>query len=50
MFVWETVDKKDLLVVSEHDKEDDFLLKFILHEALVTGTVDKIYLQYLKMK
>ena len=43
MFIWETVDKKDLLVVSEHDKEYDFLLKFILH-SFVTGTVDKIHL------
>ena len=31
-------------MVSEHDKEYDFLLKFILHEVLVTGTVDKIHL------
>ena len=37
-------------MVSEHDKVDDFLLKFILYEAFVTGTVYKIYLQYLKMK
>ena len=38
----ETVDKKDLLVVSEHDKEEyDSLLKFILHEVFVTGTADK---------
>ena len=37
----ETVDKKDLLVVSEHDKEEyDSLLKFILHEVFVTGTAD----------
>ena len=50
MFIRETVDRRDLLVVSENDKEDDFLLKFILHEVFVTGTVDKIYLQYLKMK
>ena len=42
MFIWETVDKKDLLVVSEHDKEEyHFLLKSILHEVLVTGTADK---------
>ena len=44
MFIWETVDKKDLLVVSEHDKEYDFLSKFILHEVFVTGTVDEIHL------
>ena len=31
-------------MVSELDKEYDFLLKFILHEVLVTGTVDKIHL------
>ena len=38
----ETVDKKYLLVVSEHDKEEyDSLLKFILHEVFVTGTADK---------
>ena len=44
MFIRETVDRRDLLVVSEHDKEDDFLLKFILHEVFVTGTVDKIHI------
>ena len=33
-----------ILVVSEHDKEYDFLSKFILHEVLVTGTVDEIHL------
>ena len=44
MFIWETVDKKDLLVMSEHDKEYGFLTKFILHEVFVTGTVDKIHL------
>ena len=45
MFIWETVDKKDLPVVSQHDKEEyDFLLEFILHEVLFTGTVDKTYL------
>ena len=44
MFIWETVDKKYLLVVSEHDKEYDFLSKFILHEVFATGTVDEIYL------
>ena len=39
MFIWETVDKKDLLKVSEHDKEEyDFLLKFILHEVSVDKT------------
>ena len=30
MLIWETVDKKDLLVVSEYDKEYGFLLAFIL--------------------
>ena len=44
MFIWETVDKKDLLVLSEHDKEYDFLSKFILDEVFVTGTVDEIHL------
>ena len=45
MFIWETVDKKDLLVVSEHDKEEyDFLLEFILCQVFVTGTVDKAHL------
>ena len=30
--------------MSEHDKEEyDFLLKFILHKAFVTGTVDKTH-------
>ena len=41
MFIWETVDKKDLLVVSEYRKEEyDFILEFILHEVFVTGTAD----------
>ena len=32
-------------MVSEYDKEEyDFLLKFISHEVLVTGTVDKTHL------
>ena len=31
-------------MVSEHDKKYDFLSKFILHEVLVTGTVDEIHL------
>ena len=31
-------------MVSEHDKEYDFLSKFILHEVFVTGTVDEIHL------
>ena len=31
-------------MVSEHDKEYDFLSKFILHEVLVKGTVDEIHL------
>ena len=30
--------------MSEHDKEHDFLSKFILHEVFVTGTVDEIHL------
>ena len=44
MFIWETVERKDLLVLSEDDKEYDFLLKLILHEVFVTGTVDEIHL------
>ena len=43
MFIWVTEDKKDLLVVSEYDKEYDFLSKFILYEVFVTGTVDEIH-------
>ena len=40
MFICETVDKKDVLVVSEHDKEEsDFLLEFILHEAFILHEV-----------
>ena len=32
-------------MVSEHDKEEhEFLLKFILCEVFVTGTVDKTHL------
>ena len=38
------MDKKDLLVVTEHEKEYDFLSKFILREVFVTGTVDEIHL------
>ena len=30
--------------MSEHDKEYDFLSKFILHEVFVAGTVDEIHL------
>ena len=44
VFIWETVDKKDLLAVSEHDKKYYFLSKFILHKVFVTGTVDEIHL------
>ena len=43
MFIWVTEDKKDLLVVSEYDKEYDFLSKFILYEVFVAGTVDEIH-------
>ena len=39
-----SLDKKDLLVVFEHDKEYDFLSKFIWHEVFVTETVDEINL------
>ena len=41
VFTWET---EDLLVVSEHDKEYDFLSKCILHEVFVKWTVDEIIL------
>ena len=41
VFIWET---EDLLVVSEHDKEYDFLSKFILHEVSVTWTEDEVLL------
>ena len=45
MFIWETVDKKDLLVLYEHDKEEyDFFLKFTLYDVFVTVTADKTYL------
>ena len=30
--------------MSEHDKEYDFLSKFILYEVFVTGTLDEIHL------
>ena len=43
--LFEKLDKKDLLVVSEHDKEEyDFLLEFMLREVFVIGTVDKTHL------
>ena len=45
MFICETVDKKNLIVVSEHDKEKhDFLLEFVLHGVFVIGTLDKTHL------
>ena len=41
VLISETVDKKDLLVVPEYDKEEyDFLSEVVLHEVFVTGTVD----------
>ena len=43
MFIWEAVDKKDLPVVSEHDKEYDFLSKCLLHDVFVIGTVHEIH-------
>ena len=44
VLIWETVDRKDLLVVSEYDKkEDGFLLEFILQEVFITGTADKTH-------
>ena len=36
--------KKYLLVMSDHNQEYDSLIKFILHERCVTGTVDKTHL------
>ena len=43
--LFEKLDKKDLLVVSKHDKEEyDFLLEFMLREVFVIGTVDKTHL------
>ena len=36
--------KKYLLVMYDHDQEYDSLLKFVLHEVCVTGTVDKTHL------
>ena len=50
MFIWETVDKEDLLEVSEYDKEEyGFLLEFILHEEClllkhIDKTIDKTHL------
>ena len=50
MFIWETVDKEDLLEVSEYDKEEyGFLLEFILHEKCLLlkhmdKTIDKTHL------
>ena len=43
VFIWETVDKEDLLEVPEYDKEEyDFLLEFILHEeCLFLKHIDK---------
>ena len=44
MLIWETVDRKDLLVVSEYDKKEyGFLLEFILQEVFITGTADKTH-------
>ena len=44
MLIWETVDRKDLLLVSEYDKKEyDFLLEFILQEVFITGTADKTH-------
>ena len=43
--LFEKLQKKDLLVVPEYDKEEyDILLEFIFHEVFVTGTLDKTYL------
>lgn len=41
MFVWEAVEKKDVLVVYEYDKEEHcFILEFTLHELFVSGTLE----------
>ena len=45
LFIWETIDEKDELLVSEYDKEKhNFLSEFILHDVFATGTVDKAHL------
>ena len=45
VFIWETVDEKDVLLVSDYDKETyDFLSEFILQDVLATGTVAKAHL------
>ena len=43
--LFEKLDQKGLLLVSEYDKEEyNFLLEVILHELFVIGTVDKTHL------
>ena len=45
VFIWETVDEKDVLLVSDYDKETyDFLSEFILQDVFATGTVAKAHL------
>ena len=42
MFIWEAVDKKDVLVVSEYNKEEYcFIVEFTLYELFVRETVKK---------
>ena len=42
MFIWEAVDKKDVLVVSEYNKEEYcFIAEFTLYELFVRETVKK---------
>ena len=45
VFIWETVDEKDVLLVSDYDKETyDFLSELILQDVFATGTVAKAHL------
>ena len=45
VFIWETVDEKDVLLVSDYDKETyDFLSEFILQDVFARGTVAKAHL------
>ena len=45
VFIWETVDEKDVLLVSDYDKETyDFLSEFILQDVFATGTVANAHL------
>ena len=51
LFIWETIDEKDVLLVSEYDKEKyNFLSEFILQDVFATGTVDKAHLLAISKK